>query len=412
MRLRSDLLLTFFTEITKVALGIAVFKMADIRFGAEGFAAFNLGRRAFSFLLSFSTLGLGVGIARFVALHNGSVQAGRRFFLAGALILLFSSFLLALNMFIFRGPAARLLFGDPKYSSMMIAMALALAGQMLHVALYSYWRGQLKMRPANLLQLINTALIPLLSVVVAFDVAHMFKLQGACTAFVCMAGFFVFSTKSEYRDFKWPSKQDFSILLKYGIQRVPGDLGLAALLALPPFALIHTGGLMEGGAMAFGISIMSMVSTSIAPVGLVMLPKATMLMKENKKQQILHYVKLLSGIAGAVGLMAFLAFYFQGKEIVRLFSETLSQNSLRYVVICQFAGIFYLQFVGLRSFIDAAFFKSHNTTNILISLLLMGIIIGAGILFQRPHQAAIFSFPLACVALSLLSLFRITKLAQ
>jgi O-antigen/teichoic acid export membrane protein len=408
--MKKDFLLTFLTEVSKIVLGIMAFKLADLRFGAEGFAQYNLARRAFSFFLAFNSLGLGVGLARFVAFHLEDVPAHRRYFLAASFILGTFNIFMFIVILGFKGFFATLFFSRPDEAALMVSVAFCLVAQAAHTVLYAYLRGLIKMQRANLLQLFNSALIPIIAVFAAPTVSGIFIIQGlAVMLFTAVMGSSIVRASLHAGGLR-PGKQEAITLLRYGLQRLPADFGLSAILALPPVAVMHFGGSQtEGGAMAFGISVMSMIAASVAPLGLVLLPRATRMVKEGNISAF-NKVSLKLGIFSAVlGLLSFLAFYFKGEFIVAVFSKDLSLTALNYVVLAQFAGIFYLQYVALRSLIDAAHFTSYNSLNVLISLGLMIILVILAFIYPSPLFLVKMSFPTGCCALSLLSIITLYK---
>lgn len=408
--MKKDLLITFLTEGLKIILGIMAFKLADIRFGTEGFTQYNLARRAFSFFLAFNSLGLGVGLARFVAIHLEQEQIRQRYLWASASILGTFNILMFAVILGFKDFFATLFFSRSEEASLMVSVAFCLVAQAAHTVLYSYLRGLMQMQRANLLQLFNNALIPFFSVFAAPSVEGIFWVQGL--AILGITGTMVWLMGRTFGQVRGliPGKQESITLLRYGLQRLPADFGLSAILALPPVALMYFGGSQaEGGAMAFGISVMSMIAASIAPLGLVLLPRASRMIKEGNISAFNQVSLKLGILAAAIGLISFSVFFIKGEFIVALFSEDLSHNALDYVVLAQLAGIFYLQYVALRSLIDAAHFKSYNSLNVLLSLALMMILVLIAFIYPKPLLLIKMSLPAGCFTLSVLSIMTLMR---
>lgn len=408
--MRKDLFITFLTEGLKIVLGILAFKLADMRFGTEGFTQYNLARRAFSFFLAFNSLGLGVGLARFVAIHleNESV---RHLYLSASVIVLgaFNLFMFGVILF-FKDFFSTLFFSRTEEAWLMVSVAFCLVAQSAHTVFYAYYRGLMKMPRANMLQLLNSALIPCIAVFMAPTVSGVFWMQGlAILGITGLMGRDTISTVLCAKKIR-SAKQEALTLLRYGLQRLPADFGLSAILALPPVAIMYFGGSQtEGGAMAFGISVMSMVAASVTPLGLVILPRATRMIKEGHIAEFNRASLRLGIMATTLGILSFLAFYFKGAFIVGLFSKDLSRSALDYVVLAQFASIFYLQYVALRSLIDAAHFKSYNSYNVLVSLGLMMACLLFAFFFPSPLFLVKLSLPVGCLALSALSVWTLLK---
>jgi len=394
--MKKDLILTFATEFLILGLGLLCFRIAGYKFGSEGFAIYNLGRRGVTFLASTMALGLGVAIPRYVAFNKDRSEVANQFFISGLLILTLNGLVFGLVSLFIPHLLSEVIFGNPNFKLSVWGISLSLIGLSFHGAVYGFLRGRLRMRAANLIQLLNNAFFPFISVLLIWDVEMVFILNGA---FILLnSWFFLFLTMRNLnlRVFSQMDRNTLKTLLSYGLQRVPGDFGLAALLALPAFTLSQIGGTHLGGMMAFGISLMSMLGATMAPIGLIFLPKTAQLISENK----LHHIKIpvlkIITTSLLIGLSALIIFIIGGETLINLFIENPKKELYNIITFPLIASLFYLQYVSLRSILDAAHFKSINTFNILISLfiLVFGVII-SNVFSSEPYfvyLGFIFSF--------------------
>lgn len=400
-------------------MGIYVFKLADMKFGSEGFALFNLARRIYSFFVVFGSLGLSVGLVRFLALYMEDNQKRFRIFSASLFILITFNSLVLLIIFVLNSPISYIFFHSYTESLLLLSIALATLANSYSVAIYSYYRGTMKMFRANLIQVLNSALIPLLSILFSNSPAQAFFFQALFVCVVCLiVSFFIIKNERWNLFKKWydfagwikHSASEFKLLLRYCIPRVPAEFAYSAYFTLPPVALIHFGASqVDGGMFAFGISLMSMLGASLSSFGYVMLPRATRMLKAGKFAQFKRIAILMSILSSVIGTFVFLIFYFFGSNIVEIFSKELSEGASRYVVIAQFAGIFHLQFVAIRSFIDAAHFISYNSINTIKSFLFMLLFISINFLFPATNFFVLMSLPFVFLSLSTLSFITLFK---
>ena len=85
-------------------------------------------------------------------------------------------------------------------------------------------------------------------------------------------------------------------LLRFGVQRVPGDFILMALFALPATIVAHKSGIRAAGFVAFGISMLNVIGSFFSPFGLILLPKAGALLAAGKNRELRRQVWLLTRI--------------------------------------------------------------------------------------------------------------------
>jgi O-antigen/teichoic acid export membrane protein len=407
--MKKDFILTFITEFIVILCMLATYKMADSFFGQKGFTDYSLARRVVAMLQPVFLVGMHITIPRQVAFYlTESKQKSSEILLSAVIILISVTLVLISVMVLFKQQLSALLFDNASYARFIFPLALALAGMAIHSAVYGYYRGMRQMRKANLIQLLIMGIIPLLAISLAAGVAESFIIAGVL--WIIISIFFllgiIFKLQFSFSSVRKNIRNTFN----HGIQRLPADLGIAALLALPVLFFTHAFGTTQSGYLAFSISLLTMTGAALKPIGLIMLPHATTLIAE-KNYPVLHrqikkmifYFLLLSAIviAGYELLAPVLLSVYLGKVNVNLLY-------ISRMVMLAAAG--YMFYVFFRSIIDAAHHRSYNTVNILISLLFLLIFSMPGIFFHVNRAYLLSIFALSVSLLGIMTYLQIKKI--
>jgi len=406
--MKRDVTLTLITQFFVILSTLALYKFAKHLFGDLGFAEFSLVKRNIALISPALILGLNVSIPRYVSLAIGK-QAGDedKYFIASFMILSTAITIFGIFFLFFRGVFAHLLFSDSSYRDLIPPIYVAVFALVFHTLAYSYFRGKLQMFRANLLQLINFAIVPLAVFIFSKSVVQVFLWNGVIVLGVTIIAFMFISTEinMDFGNLDYYAKES----LGYGVQRVFGDFGLAALISLPAIITTHTIGIKEAGYVAFGISLLNMVGQIFAPLGLVFLPKVSQLLGSGDLKQIGFYIKRLFFITLIISIVI-VAFYemFAGL-ILQLYLGNVEYELISITRLIILSSVGYSIYVSLRSIIDAYYKKAINTINIVISLLLYIMIVsGAKLLFSEiSYTVLIYIFIVVIYILTLLTLWRI-----
>jgi O-antigen/teichoic acid export membrane protein len=413
--MKKDLIITFITEFFVLASGLLVYKLAANYLGSNGFSEYTLTRRNTSFLQPLLLLGLGVGIPRYVAYATTKKDSLNPdiYFISGFFILLFVSFISLGLINILKDTFAFLMFGSSNYASFILPISLMLLGLLFHSICYSYLRGRLQMLRANLLQIINAGLIPLLAFLIK-DIKGVLFITGSGWIIFSILFFLFFIIKSmNFDDVNVTNiKASAKELLFYGIQRVPGDFGLAALLTLPFTFTAHIAGIKEAGYVAFGISLLNMAGAVFAPIGVILLPKVSQLIGNGDMRHLKYYVLRLLKITFFLTITGVVLFEIFADKIISLYLGKGFSDLVMVTRIIMISSIGFNIFLLMRNVIDAYHTRAINTINILISLLLFLILAGMTIFFGKKHMYLIICLIPTIYFLSILTMVEIRKILK
>ncbi len=371
--MKRDYQITFLTEFLVLLSQIVVFKLAASFLANQGFGEYALTRRTISFATPVLLLGMGIGLTRYLAFATADSTKSENsypYFVCAFLIVTtaVSLFLVALNLFAPEG--AYLFFGNKGYQFLILPLSLSILGICFHTLAYSYFRGHLSMLPANLLQFINLGIIPLaVFALPEISVSRLFTVMGL--GWIATSGIVIFliSKKSPWKNFSFNQFKDKSKeLLSYGLVRLPGDFGMAALLTLPATLTAHITGIEKAGYVAFGISILNLLGTMFAPIGLVLLPKASKMVAQKEFPLLKEHLLKLLKVSLAVTAIAVIFFELFAPDIIRLYLGEGFEGAVNILRVILIGALPYTAYVVLRSSLDAVYVRPKNVKNILLAL--------------------------------------------
>ena len=400
-RLRTDFVETFLVEIAALAAGLWLYRAASLQLGVAGFAEYALARRVISLLQPVVVLGMDVGVVRYVAMamgdraqiarHAGTAAA----VMAGAVVVVCGVLLL------FPEPSARLLFGTSRSSHLIVPLLWMIAGGALLPFAYSYLRGRSWGRPANLLQLLAQAVGPVVAITVAGS-RTTWAIGGIGIGWVAASAAMLLAFRPPLVR---PAGRDLSRpLVRYGLARFPGDLIQVALFSVPPILVAHAVDQPTAAVFAMGIAVVTMVGSMFVPVGHVLLPEASRLVKTGDTLRLKrHVVRLLAvvsvvataGVAAAVALAPWIIHSYLELELAGAVGE------LRLVV---WAAIPFALYMAARRILDAVHEAPVNALNLGVAFGAFLAVAGLGALGGFGALGVRVGFLAGCAVLAALTL--------
>jgi O-antigen/teichoic acid export membrane protein len=406
--IRRDYFTTFVTAAAEVVSYLATFRLVALRLGEQGFGEYALSRRTLSFLMPLSALGLDLAITRYVAFHGADASPRNRAYLTtGLLVVGVDAVVLTVVLLGFKSFWAELFFGSGRYSSLVLAFPLLLTGVGLHGVVYGYLRGRMRIQRANLLTLCNQVAIPLLAVAWGgADVSSVLMIMGAGWSLTSLTvvAFMPLSTRG--------LRESLFELARYGIPRVPGVLLQMGLFALPGILIAHLADITSAGTVAFGIAALGMVGSALAPVGIVLLPRAANLLGRGDVTELRRHLLRISWLTIPPLVVGVAAIEILAPTLVTaLLGPGLADKAGMLRLITAGAipwGIFIL----FRTVIEARHLAALNTRNLLVTCLVF-VGIGAGLLWWLHSALAIvLAFLISLCVLGILTIVELNRILR
>lgn len=412
--MKKDFIYTLGTNIIVMISGLLVYKLAIFFFGIQSFALYSLSKRIIAFLYPVFLLGLGIGITRYVSFYTKKPEKIKKIIASAMILISLSSIAIFVLFKFFQNRIAAIFFGSTQYEFLILPIFITMMGLLWHALIYSYFRGKMEIKKANIIQIINLSIIPVVVFLFANDIAQIFFVNGLL---VLISSFFIlFYIVLKERIYgvilKYAFWQEVKELFLYSIGRVPGDVGIAAMFTLVPVFVTHLSSIKESGIVAFGLSLVSLISSFFAAIGTILLPKVGMLYAEKDYDKIQEYTANILKVAVILPMIGVILFWLWGKELLHLY---LGSDIILYISIIQLimiSTIPYVVYVSLRSIIDAVYEKPYNTYNILYSLIVMIILDLIIYYFHLNVKYIIFVFIFAMFFLSFLTMKQIFKIRK
>lgn len=371
--MRRRLAWTMVTELLVTVSGILILKLAATFLGPAGFGEYSLSRRAVGLLYLPLVMGLGIAAPRYIAIARAGAMEGfyeSAFATATLTAGLLPPVTIALLLNAAPGLGAMLLFGSESLSYLVPPATIALAGIALHSMVYAIYRGRSEMRFANVLQIIDLAIVPPVAFALAEkSAAAVLTLTGAMWLLASSIALVhvLYRERSEWRGLT-SMREHFAVLLRFGLPRVPGEFALVGLFAIPSLLAVRAHGVVHAGQFSAALSVLTMAASAFAPVGLVVLPRASAQAATGDLAGLRHLV--LRILAGGI-LLATLGVVIGELVIplfIRLYFGEAFLPAIPYFRTTLLGTIPYTVYILMRSILDALDVKALNSRNLVVSL--------------------------------------------
>ncbi|MEY4902691.1 MAG: hypothetical protein RLZZ292_506 [Bacteroidota bacterium] len=333
------------------------------------FEEFTLIRRVSATAYVFLLLGMVVALPRQIAIFSENNAKIATMLRAAMWTVLLSGVSFLTIVACFPSFVSIQLFGKSYFAYLMFPMGLYILVQLLAGVIFSYLRGRLWVMSSNILTFSNS-LAPIIAILVSQTTLQILLVT---TFFFLLTPLILFLFVIKKENYNLPQeanlKQESSALLKIGIPRIPGDFALEALLTVPVTFTAHHSGTWTASIVAFGITIITMCVSFLAPINLLLLPYAAKSLSQNKHDKIREHTNLLVKITLVGMSLMLIAIEFGIPLFLSLFfKKLLNDETVTLIRWTAPACLPYSIYLVLRSFIDASSPKPLNAINASISL--------------------------------------------
>ena len=365
--------LTFLVEFCILGTAILMLKLSAALLGPMGFGEYAVARRAQS-IVGFTLLcGLGIGIPRYVAIRGGAWPTGtaRGVYLAAGLTITLPILLAFGVLAILRSDVvARILFGDVRFAHLVAPLVLITVGTCLHAMIYGYLRGDLAMGPANVLQLLNNAVVlPIALLISSHNAAKALTFSGLGVISVCFLYLLLL-----VRDHHFVSLTiaDLGLrireLVAYGLPRVAGEFSLFGLFTLPTIIVAHRSGIEAAGFFSLGLSFLQLIGSLYSGLGILLLPAVGALVGQKEWGRIERVVGVALGLASLVALAMVAVLESSIDFAIPRFLGAPFVPAIRDARLLVLGGVPYTVYLTLRNPLDAISVWPYNSVNLSVSL--------------------------------------------
>jgi O-antigen/teichoic acid export membrane protein len=374
-----DLLVTAAASLATFVAGLALISIFGRLLGATLLAEYLLLRRVAAWLQPLAHLGLGVALPRYVAYSTQRSPVSRLgYFVAGTVCIALFGSILGIVLSVARRPLSRILFGDAEFSPLMLPLFLLLLAGAVQVAVYGFYRGCLAMKRAGAISLC-AAIAPLISAAALFRSRSVALIVSAMACSVIAVTLVLAIPILRTLNLHRRSLRDIPArareLLKYGVSRVPGDLSNGALLAVGPVVASHYMPVSHVSYLLVAISMLTAASLSTDPLGLVFLSKISMMLAQDRLNDVRTYLSHLISATVDLSIFFTLQLIVFVDVLVRAWIGASFLEGISIIRLVIIGVPFYLFFTGLRSAVDAGSLRPLNARNIVVSLVALSIMV-------------------------------------
>jgi O-antigen/teichoic acid export membrane protein len=401
---------TFATEFTVLACQLLTYKLAAHFLGMAGFSEYAVAKRTISLIQPLPLLGLGTALPRYIAYSVGQGSGARsaRYFGAAAWCVMGTLIPSTILMNLFPSGFAYLFFADRKYANLVFALSLMLAGLALHTLAYSYFRGHLAMKQANLLQLFNVGILPIAAFLIfSHDLRAILLALGLSNTLTACAVLVFTPLRHAAGDVLLEGKE----LLRYGIQRLPGDFLQMALLALPVAFVAHTSGLQRAGSVAFGISFLTLVAAMFSPLGLVLMPKAARMFAEGATQSVAQHVAHIARMTVILSFSISVMVALSAGTLVRVYLGSDFGQFAKSIRLTIWGAVPFCLYFVLRGVVDAFHRNGVNTRNLFFAFAVFAFLGGLSWFLGKGEISIVVSLLVSLYCLGILTFWETRKIA-
>jgi O-antigen/teichoic acid export membrane protein len=403
-----DYVFTFSVEIIVLSVTLLIYKLVASKLGVSDFTEYAIIKRTIALIIPVVFIGYGVAIPRYIAynISKGNKDEAIKFFISGSFLVIAITFLFVLIHQVFAGFFSYLYFGSKLYNTIIFPLNTMILGYVLHALVYAYLRGKRLFYSANIIQFMNMAVLPILSIYCFHNLTHVLLFNGLSVLFVSLCCY-AFIVIRNYHTFNLFSHN--KILLKYGLPRVLGDFALSGFFAFPAYIVTHFYDIETGGYIAFALTLVSMVGSLYSPVSLILLPQVSSHFAQKNFmgiKRIFSIIVLFTALSSIAGITIYLLFTSQ---ILYLYFGDFNEILIIITQLTIIASFGYTLFITLRSIIDAVYVKPLNTMNIIICFIIFILSSVSILYFNNEVNTVLISFAFSMLLLGALSVITLIK---
>jgi O-antigen/teichoic acid export membrane protein len=382
-RIVTEVAITLIADAAVLACFFIFYRILLDYYGAENLGVYTLMRRYAAILLPLLLLGLSDGLGRFIAVSATSATR-TRLMVMGALGTIAANSIAAVSFNVDPAASAKWLFGDESFREAVMPFSVLVAGMAMHAFVYACLRGHLRVVALNVLQLVNLGLLPIAALLV-FEQAGFSKM----IVIIGIANFLIallFLTPLV----RWPGplresdgdKPNVGALYTFSVSRIPAAMIGAALASLAPIIAKDHISMTEVGYLSLSLALLLALSGAVSPLGTVLLPHVSALVRRNDTRAVGERLHLLIGAVVQVYLFATFQFLAFGEFLIRFWMGEGFLPAVRVTAIVLASLPFFGFYYATRSMLDGISTRPINSINTIISVLVLLAIIFAGLRWQ------------------------------
>lgn len=392
------------SQIVVIVGSIIVYKIAAHFLSREEFSKYLLSRRSIGILAPLLSLGIGVVLARRVAMEE---LLQRR---TGMLVAsIFAVFLAGLFSALLLWPAstfwANALFGDASMEDMILPCIIAGIGLGCTSICYNFLRGMMSFGYASILESISLGVLPVLAFLITTSSARLvlMTLGVALSSVSLLILFFTLSRLGLSLSPRAIFREGVELVSK-GWSRIPSEMAWAALFGVPSMIVAHTSDIRNAGMIAFGCTVLTLSSTIYSPISVKFLPHVVRRVQHLEFHTLRKEIQYALSGCVLLSVVGTISSYCLMPTIIVLYLGSEYSDGSEYVQAMTLAMPACAVFVCLRSVIDAVYDRAWNSIILLVSLAVSVTVAMCAFKYAGSIYCAIIGFLCSVYTLAILSI--------
>lgn len=369
-RLINDVIATVTTQAAVVLVTFLIYAMIARVFGAPSVGEYTIIRRSLYVLQPAILIGVTVAVPRYLAMTQDS-QARAQIAAIGLAAVSACSLIVALLFVVERGRFSQWLFLRPDAEDLVYAFALLTLAFGFHSYAYSYYRGLRDMLAANRLDIVNSAIVPLVALAAASASGLSMMIATMAILMIASTALQSASLKRDVASVVKQRRADAGAIrsvLSYGVPRIPGDLALAGLLFGSAYLSARRAGMLEAGYFGVAQTLLMLPGAALAALSVVLLPYVSERLAAGDRSAVhANAAKLFHAIADCATYFS-LHVSISAAVLLNVWLGDEMTGATRIVCIVMVSAPFYSLYFVFRSVIDAATSRPITTINLVLSL--------------------------------------------
>ena len=366
-----DIIFTTVVTVVVAICNIIIIRLIAKGLGAEELGVYTLVRRTVATVLPLSSLSIGIGLARYIALYEGKGERTESILPVAFILSSSTSLLVCLTLFPFSGYLSEVIFNKEGMEIPFRLILFLLFGESLFTCLYSYYRGRHNMFYANIWGFLVMGIMPLFITLltvhmndvtyIIFGLGMMFYLSLFALVPKIVDGL----RKTDYVELKATARK----LMHYSIPRAPGGLASTFIFSFGVLVSPYTGSIVHAAYMSIGIWILQILQTATESFGLVVLPKAASILGRGSEEYLANKLRSMYDFILHVGLFTVIQLFLILDFLIYLWVGKEYTDAVPIARIIILSMIFFFYYTMMRNIIDAVETRPINAINMYLGLL-------------------------------------------
>ncbi len=283
--LAGDLLWTTLTSLAVLFGNIALSALLARRGAVDVFEPYTLAKRVSAAALPFISLGLTVGVVKFVA---GTLDSRLRGTYVRVTAITVAVMVIAVTALLMLAPEriASILLGETGTALLWSVWVYTIA-LTANALVFAFYRAELKQTRANWTNLVAMMAIPVTIVTFAPSnwsaASLLYLVSGSILVWNGSQLVLRLATTPVYGGRLTTCTWD---LLRYSVPRIPSGIAMGVLLVIAPLFARRAGMLTESSYLLAGISVAQLISASLQSFGIVLLPRVSEMASEQRHEDV------------------------------------------------------------------------------------------------------------------------------